>query len=127
MGPGLTNTVGSAGTASTCMAKAAKCTAGADRPLAVGARLRDEFVVCAGILHDDWDEERRQPIDRFTPQAVAEDVATDLDLIDTRYLDLVEIGDNPRSRLEPVAEAIARNRSRQGSRLGAKRLDRRAN
>jgi aryl-alcohol dehydrogenase-like predicted oxidoreductase len=69
-------------------------------------RLRDEFVICATICHDDWDEERKRPINRFTAPAVAQDIRTDLDLLNTSYLDLVDVGDHLTSVFEPMLEAI---------------------
>jgi aryl-alcohol dehydrogenase-like predicted oxidoreductase len=69
-------------------------------------RLRPEFFLCSQICHAGWDAAANQPIDRFTPDAVREDVATDLELLGTGYLDLVYIDDVPAADLEPVLSAI---------------------
>src|SRR5258708_6264092 len=74
--------------------------------------LRSEFFVCTQICHDRWDDTAKRAIDRFTPEAVSEDVATDLELLGTPYLDLVYLDDNPRAPCEPVIEAIGRELTR---------------
>lgn len=56
--------------------------------------LRSEFFVCTQICHDTWDEANHKPIDRFTAEAVATDIAVDLDLLGTKYLDLVYVDDS---------------------------------
>ena len=48
----------------------------------------------------------QQPINRFTPEAVQQDIATDLQLIGTDFLDLVYLDDRPHLPFEPVIEAI---------------------
>src|SRR5579862_3566568 len=40
--------------------------------------LRTEFFVCTQICHEGWDEAAARPIDRFTAEAVAEDIDADL-------------------------------------------------
>jgi aryl-alcohol dehydrogenase-like predicted oxidoreductase len=75
-------------------------------------RLRPEFFVCTQICHDGWDETAGQPIDRFTPEAVSEDVARDLELLGTDYIDLVYLGDNRQSPFEPVIDALGREIAR---------------
>ena len=63
--------------------------------------LRSEFFLCSQICHDGLDDLASRAIDRFTPQAVSEDVGTDLELLRTEYLDLVYLDDRPRMPLEP--------------------------
>jgi aryl-alcohol dehydrogenase-like predicted oxidoreductase len=70
--------------------------------------LRREFVVCTQICHEGWDEEAKQPIDRFTPAAVREDISTDLELIETDYIDLVYVDDRPGASFEPMIDALGR-------------------
>jgi len=70
--------------------------------------LRTRSFVCTQICHDAWDDQRQCPIDRFTAEAVAEDVAADLDLLGTHYLDLVYLDDTPDMPVEPVLEALGR-------------------
>jgi len=55
--------------------------------------VRRQFFVCTQICHDGWDEAGQRAIDRFTPVCVSEDVATDLELLATGYLDLVYLDD----------------------------------
>ena len=69
--------------------------------------LRDEFVVCTQICHDDWDEAAQRPIDRFSPEAVHADIAADLELIETSYLDLVYLDDRPTAPFECVLDALS--------------------
>ncbi len=77
-----------------------------------GNGLRAEFFLCSQICHDGWDESAHRAIDRFTPQAVSDDVDTDLELLGTEYLDLVYLDDSPETPLEPVIEAIGREITR---------------
>jgi aryl-alcohol dehydrogenase-like predicted oxidoreductase len=70
--------------------------------------LRPEFLLCAQICHSGWDDTTHRAIDRFTPGAVSEDVAAELDLLMTGYLDLVYLDDNPQAPLEPLLEALGR-------------------
>lgn len=70
--------------------------------------LGDEIFVSAQIAHDHCDNANQSAIDRFTAGGVEEDVAKDLDLIGVRRLDLVTLGDKPRSPLDPVIDAMAR-------------------
>src|SRR5690242_20397028 len=51
--------------------------------------LRPEFCLCTQICHDGWDDFAKRPIVRFTPQAVHEDIAIDLELLGTDYLDFI--------------------------------------
>jgi 1-deoxyxylulose-5-phosphate synthase len=79
--------------------------------LAVGAwlrphRLRQEFFLCTQICHGAWDETTKQPIARFSPEAVQQDIDTDLQLLGVDYLDLVYLDDHPGLPFEPVIEAI---------------------
>ena len=69
--------------------------------------LRPRFFLCSQICHDGWNEVEQRPIDRFSPQAVLEDISTDLDLLATEYLDLVYFDDRPGVSFEPVIEAFA--------------------
>jgi aryl-alcohol dehydrogenase-like predicted oxidoreductase len=71
-------------------------------------RLRPEFFLCTQICHEGWDLAAKRAIDRFTPAAVNEDVASDLELLGTDYLDLVYLDDNPRQPFEPMIEAMGR-------------------
>ena len=68
--------------------------------------LRPEFFLCAQICHDKWNEESQQEIGRFTPDALHDDISTDLELIDTDYVDLIYFDDRPDAPLEPVLDAI---------------------
>src|SRR5580704_6298278 len=36
--------------------------------------LRQTFFLCTQICHDEWDDATQQPIDRFTPEAVHQDI-----------------------------------------------------
>ncbi len=69
---------------------------------------RPEFFLCTQICHEGWDDTAQRPLDRFTPEAVGEDVDSDLELLGTEYLDLVYLDDRPQAPLEPVIEAIGR-------------------
>jgi aryl-alcohol dehydrogenase-like predicted oxidoreductase len=75
-------------------------------------RLRPDFFLATQICHDGWDETTELTIVRLTPEAVSEDIATDLELLGTSYLDFVYFADDPRAALEPVIEAIAREMAR---------------
>ena len=68
--------------------------------------FRPELFLCTQICHAGWDDTARRPINRFTPEAVREDIAEDLDLIGTDYLDLVYLDDHPALPFEPVIAAI---------------------
>jgi aryl-alcohol dehydrogenase-like predicted oxidoreductase len=68
--------------------------------------LRQDFFLCAQICHDDWDDVTRQTIDRFTPEAVHQDIALDLQLLGTDYLDFVYLDDRPDLGFEAVVEAL---------------------
>jgi aryl-alcohol dehydrogenase-like predicted oxidoreductase len=74
--------------------------------------IRAEFFLCTQICHAGWDSVGQSAIDRFTPEAIGEDIGTDLELLATRYLDLVYLDDNPQSPLEPVIEALSREAAR---------------
>lgn len=47
-------------------------------------------------------------VNHFTPDAVREDIATDLSLLGRNYLDFVYLDDHPRVPFEPIIDAIAR-------------------
>src|SRR3954471_803030 len=68
--------------------------------------LRREFFLCTQICHEGWDEVGHHSIDRFTPEGVRDDVAKDLELLATEYLDLVYLDDNRLAPLESVVEVI---------------------
>lgn len=70
--------------------------------------LRGEFFVCTQICHDAWDEASQKPLDRFTAEAVAEDVAADLDLLGAEYLDLVYLDDSADLPVEPLIDVLGR-------------------
>lgn len=70
--------------------------------------LRREFFLCTQVSHDGWDEVAQRPLCRFTPQAITEDVATDLELLQTNYLDFIYLDDHAEQPFEPVLEAIWR-------------------
>jgi aryl-alcohol dehydrogenase-like predicted oxidoreductase len=70
--------------------------------------LRAEFFLCAQICHAGWDSFGKHPIDRFTPEAVSEDIDSDLELLATNCLDLVYLDDNPQAPVEPVIVALNR-------------------
>lgn len=72
--------------------------------------LRREFFVCTQICHEGWDEEAKQPIDRFTPAAVTEDITTDLELLGADYVDLVYLDDKLDAPFEPIIDALAHER-----------------
>src|SRR5262249_1001442 len=57
--------------------------------------LRSESFVCTQICHEGWDENEQRAIDRFTPEGLQQDIAQDLELLETEYLDLVYLDDNP--------------------------------
>jgi aryl-alcohol dehydrogenase-like predicted oxidoreductase len=69
--------------------------------------LRSDFFLCAQICHEGWDPVAQRVIDRLTPEAAGSDIAADLSLIGTGYLDLVYVANPPGAPLEPVMEAIA--------------------
>lgn len=69
--------------------------------------LRDHFFLTTQACHDGWDEVNSRPIDRFTSEAVLEDVARDLELLQTDRIDLVGLADRPLSPVEPVLIALA--------------------
>jgi len=68
---------------------------------------RSDFFLCCQICHEGWDPVAQRSVDRFAPEAVAADVAGDLSLIRTEYLDLVYVANAPGRPIEPVIEAIA--------------------
>ena len=74
--------------------------------------LRAEFFLCTQICHAGWDSVGDRAIDRFKPEAVGEDIDADLELLATKYLDLVYLDDNPQAPLEPVIEALCREITR---------------
>ena len=74
--------------------------------------LRAEFFLCTQICHAGWDSVRQCAIDRFKPEAVSEDIEIDLELLATKYLDLVYVDDNPQAPLEPVIGALCRQITR---------------
>lgn len=74
--------------------------------------LRPQFFLCTQICHAGWDESANCPIDRFTAQAVNEDVDVDLELLATGFLDFVYLDDNPHAPFEPVVDAIGRQIAR---------------
>ena len=45
--------------------------------------LRGKFFLCSQICHAGWDPAARRSIDRFTPEAISEDVNADLELLGT--------------------------------------------
>lgn len=67
--------------------------------------LRSEFFLCTQICHDGWDESAGRGINRFTPSAVSDDIAADLELLKTQYLDLVYLDDRPQAPFEAIVEA----------------------
>jgi aryl-alcohol dehydrogenase-like predicted oxidoreductase len=71
-------------------------------------QLRSEFFIASQVCHDDWDSVGNRPIDRFTPAALSEDIARDLDLIGIDRLDLITLADNPLSPVDPVIDAVAK-------------------
>ena len=77
--------------------------------------LRRKFFLCSQICHDEWDDKTQQPINRFTPEAVQQDIADDLGLIGTDFLDLVYFDDRHEAPFEPVIEVI-------GSEIASKRV-----
>ena len=74
--------------------------------------LRASFFLCSQICHAGWDDIGQRSIDRFTPEAISEDVETDLDLLASKYLDMVYLDDNPESPAEPMLEALCREIAR---------------
>jgi len=69
-------------------------------------RLRSKFFLCVQIAHDGWDPATGRAIGRFTPQAVAEDITSNLNLLGTDYLDFVYLADNPGAPVERVIGAL---------------------
>jgi aryl-alcohol dehydrogenase-like predicted oxidoreductase len=69
--------------------------------------LRSQFTVCTQICHDDWDEANQSPIVRFTPEGAAEDIAADLQLIRSSYVDVVYLDDHSELPFEPIIEFLA--------------------
>ena len=67
---------------------------------------KELFFICTQVCHDEWDEDAQLPIDRFTPEALKQDVATDIALIGTDHLDMVYFDDRPDLTFEPIVEAI---------------------
>src|SRR3954468_2329521 len=51
-------------------------------------RLRPRFFICPKICPDGWDEVKQIAVNRFEAASVEEDIAADLELIQTDYLDL---------------------------------------
>jgi aryl-alcohol dehydrogenase-like predicted oxidoreductase len=81
------------------------------------SRNRPDFFVCAQVCHEGWNESAQQPIDRMTPESLAEDVATDLELTGLDHLDLVYAANPPPASPERFLEAVAGEISR--GRIGA--------
>jgi aryl-alcohol dehydrogenase-like predicted oxidoreductase len=79
--------------------------------------LRSESFVCTQICHEGWDENEHRAIDRFTPEGLQGDIAQDLELLETDYLDLVYLDDNPNAPLMPIVQAIGGELKR--ARVGA--------
>ena len=74
--------------------------------------LRPKFFLCTQICHEGWDAAAERAIGRCTPDAVAEDIGTDLDLLGTDYVDFVYLANHPTGPVEPVIEALAREVAR---------------
>src|SRR5580704_17386064 len=55
--------------------------------------VRSEFFLCTQICHAGWDSICKRAIDRFTPEAVCQDIDTDLELLAVKHLDLVYLDD----------------------------------
>ena len=70
--------------------------------------LRTDFFLCSQICHAGWDSTGQCAMDRFTPEAVTEDIDSDLELVATDYLDLVYLDDNPNVPVEPVIIELCR-------------------
>jgi aryl-alcohol dehydrogenase-like predicted oxidoreductase len=68
--------------------------------------VRGEFFVGTQICHTGWDEDSERAVDRFTPEAVQEDIGQDLELLRTKYLDFVYLDDSPGADFEAVIKAI---------------------
>ncbi|MFO1496932.1 MAG: aldo/keto reductase [Verrucomicrobiota bacterium] len=68
--------------------------------------LREQFFLCSQIGHEGWDPIARRAVNRCTPEAIAEDISTDLALLGTDYLDLVYIANPPGPALPAVLEAV---------------------
>jgi aryl-alcohol dehydrogenase-like predicted oxidoreductase len=69
--------------------------------------LRPEFFLCTQICHDEWDESTNSSIDRFTAGAIREDIAADMELLKTAFVDLVYLDDRPGTPFEPIIDALA--------------------
>lgn len=74
--------------------------------------LRSEFFVCCQICHEGWDEAARRSIERTTPEMLAEDITTDLNLLETDYLDLIYVAHVPED-LGGFIDALATEMKRQ--------------
>jgi len=72
---------------------------------------RQAMFVCTQICHEGWDEAAQVEIDRLTPAAIVEDIAHDLDLLQTDYLDFVYFScDSPKAPVEPLMDALQEQR-----------------
>jgi aryl-alcohol dehydrogenase-like predicted oxidoreductase len=69
--------------------------------------LRGEIFVCTQVCHEGWDAVAEKTIDRFTAEALRADIAADLALIETRYLDLVYAANVTDSGIAPFIDAMA--------------------
>jgi aryl-alcohol dehydrogenase-like predicted oxidoreductase len=105
---GLRNFGDSAGIASICTERAARRTAEATGKWLRDHNLRSEFFLCTQICHQGWDAARQIAVNRLTPEAMEEDVAADLRLLGTDYLDFVYFGNTPSEPVESIIEAVTK-------------------
>jgi aryl-alcohol dehydrogenase-like predicted oxidoreductase len=69
--------------------------------------VRQDMFICTQVCHDGWDATAEETTDRFTPEALREDIAADLALIETGYLDLVYAASVTDSGLASFIDAMA--------------------
>ncbi|HVZ30625.1 MAG TPA: aldo/keto reductase [Asticcacaulis sp.] len=70
--------------------------------------LRAEMFVCTQVCHDGWDPMTKRTIDRFTADALYEDIDADLELLETDYLDLVYAANAKDTGIAAFVDAMAK-------------------
>ena len=75
-------------------------------------QLREDFFLCTQICHEAWDAVNQRSIDRFEAGPVEADIATDLGLLGTAYIDFVYLDDSPQRPVELVLDALHHEISR---------------
>jgi aryl-alcohol dehydrogenase-like predicted oxidoreductase len=72
---------------------------------------RSKMFVCTQVCHEGWNDAAQVEIDRLTPAAIEEDIARDLDLLQTDYLDFVYFScDGSQAPVEPLMDTLEEQR-----------------